>query len=181
MELYLIFIGLGLLSPILFLLYLQISSPSPPTTSSTTLRDKEGYVIKEIRPENISGKVKLIEGSKIWSATADEKIENGTRVRVSEVEGVHLKVDEIVGLEEGLEEFPPIEREIGEEMICPNCGSMLPPEAEECSVCGEVLKPSKEEELEEMEEPEEIPPIEREIEEEVICSTCGSVNPPEAE
>ncbi|MBS3782702.1 MAG: NfeD family protein [Candidatus Thermoplasmatota archaeon] len=81
------------------------SSPNTPTTTTTSLKGQEGYVIKEIIPGNISGKVKQGSGSKIWSATADEKIEKGAKVRIMGVDGVHLKVEEIVELEEPLEEL----------------------------------------------------------------------------
>ncbi|MBS3817701.1 MAG: NfeD family protein, partial [Candidatus Thermoplasmatota archaeon] len=103
MNIYIIIIGLMILLPIIYVLYvmyLLLSSPPSPTVTKKSLVGKEGRVIKEINPENISGKVKLINGCKIWSATADEKIERGKKVRISEVDGVHLKVDEIVEVEE---------------------------------------------------------------------------------
>jgi len=71
------------------------SSPSTPTTTTTTLRGQQGYVIKEIEPGNISGKVKQGNGSKIWSATADEKIEVGDKVKITEAKGVHVVVEKI--------------------------------------------------------------------------------------
>ncbi|MEF8833078.1 MAG: NfeD family protein [Candidatus Thermoplasmatota archaeon] len=90
-----IIIGLIILIAILYLVYLKFFSPPTPTTTSTTLKDREGYVIKEIKPENIKGKVKIIHSNKIWSATADHKIDSGTKVRVNEVGGVHLIVEEM--------------------------------------------------------------------------------------
>lgn len=71
------------------------SSPYTPTTTTTTLKGQEAYVIKEINPENISGKVKQRRGSKIWSATADERIEKGEKVKITEAKGVHVIVEKV--------------------------------------------------------------------------------------
>jgi len=87
--------GIIIFLPIFYLLYLKVFSTSPPTTTTTTLKDRKGFVIKDIQPENIKGKVKIIQSSKVWSATADEKIEAGTKVKINEVEGVHLIVEDI--------------------------------------------------------------------------------------
>jgi len=96
MKIYVLIIYALIISlPILYLLYLKFFSKSTPTTTSTTLKDREGFVIKDIRPENIKGKVRIIQSSKVWSATADEKIEAGTKVKIIEVEGVHLIVENI--------------------------------------------------------------------------------------
>ncbi len=75
--------------------YRAIAKPTkaPITMSSDALLGKEGIVIKRVVPESYSGKVKV--GSEIWSATADEEIEEGSRVRVTKVEGVHLHVEKI--------------------------------------------------------------------------------------
>jgi len=91
----LIIIALLLLSPFIYLLYLKFFSPPSPTTSKVTLKGREGYVIKRVRPENISGKVRLIDGGKLWSATSEKVIEAGTKVKVNDVEGVHLIVEVI--------------------------------------------------------------------------------------
>jgi len=92
-------LGIVLLLIPLFLIsrkYHQLKSPpSTPTTTSTTLKGQKGYVIQEIEPENISGKVKQGSGSKIWSATADEKIEEGTEVEIKKAKGVHVVVEKI--------------------------------------------------------------------------------------
>ncbi len=88
-------IALAILLPLLYLLYLILSSPPSPTTTSTTLKGREAFVVKKIKPWNISGKVKLINGSKIWSATADREIEIGTRVKITESRGVHVVVEKI--------------------------------------------------------------------------------------
>lgn len=87
--------GIAILLPLIFLLYMKFTAADPPTTTNKTLKNREGYVIKEIKPENISGKVKLINGSKIWSATADREIEIGTRVKITESRGVHVVVEKI--------------------------------------------------------------------------------------
>jgi len=84
-----------ILLPILYLLYLKFFSPPSPTTSTTTLKDSKGYVIKKVDPKHIKGKVKISESNRIWSATADKKIEKGTEVKIKDVEGVHLIVEDI--------------------------------------------------------------------------------------
>ncbi len=98
-----IVIVLIILLPILYLLYLKFFTPPSPTTSPTTLKNKNGYVVKEIVPENIKGKVKISQSSKIWSATADEKIETGTEVKINRVHGVHLIVEDIEKEKEKME------------------------------------------------------------------------------
>lgn len=87
--------GLYILIQVLFFIYLRLSNPPTPTTSSTTLKGKEGFVLKEVRPEDISGKVRLLKGNKTWSATSEDKIEEGAKVRVIEAEGVHVLVEKI--------------------------------------------------------------------------------------
>jgi len=74
--------------------YQYISPPSKPTTSTpTSLKGREGKVVKEIDPDDISGKVRV--GSKYWSATADERIEEGAKVKIVEGKGVHVVVKKI--------------------------------------------------------------------------------------
>jgi len=151
-------------SPVLFLIYLQLSSPSPPITTSTTLKDRQAVVIKEIQPGNISGKVKITKSSQIWSATAEDNIEKGTIVNIHEVEGVHLKVErsdeleEEKGYQEELDEISqPVEDniEMGEGLIelgrditefeaCSNCETIITIPVEECPVCGEKLEKEEE-------------------------------------
>ncbi|MFP4141758.1 MAG: NfeD family protein [Thermoplasmata archaeon] len=73
--------------------YQSISPPSKPTTTMTTsLEGQTGRVVKEIEPNTISGKIE-VRGSKVWSATADEKIEEGEKVKIVEAEGVKLVVE----------------------------------------------------------------------------------------
>jgi len=91
----LMLLGIIVLLFILYLLYLIFSSRSTPTTTPTTLKGREGFVLEEIRPENIKGKVRVIHSSRIWSATADEIIEEGTKVKINKVEGVHLIVEKV--------------------------------------------------------------------------------------
>ncbi len=74
--------------------YQYISPPSKPTTTMTTsLKGQEGKVVKEIDPDDISGKIRV--GSKYWSATADERIEEGEEVEIVEAKGVHVVVRKI--------------------------------------------------------------------------------------
>ncbi|MBS3781873.1 MAG: NfeD family protein [Candidatus Thermoplasmatota archaeon] len=91
----LIVIGIIVLFPISYLIYLYISSPLSPTTTTTTLKGREGFVVKKIKPEDISGKVKVMDRNTIWSATAEEKIEEGKKVRIKEIKGVHVKVEKL--------------------------------------------------------------------------------------
>lgn len=79
------------------LFYRRISPPSKPTTTMTTsLEGKKGIVVKEVQPDNITGRVKV--GEEIgggWSATADEKIEEGEKVRIKKSKGVHVVVERL--------------------------------------------------------------------------------------
>jgi len=83
--------------PLMFLsmkYYQYISPPTKPTTTMTTsLKGQEGKVVKEINPDDISGKVRV--GSKYWSATAEERIEEGAKVKITEAKGVHVVVEKI--------------------------------------------------------------------------------------
>lgn len=73
--------------------YQRISPPTRPTTTmSTSLVGKEGKVVKRIEPDEIKGKVRI--SNQIWSATADDFIEEGKKVIVVEGRGVHIKVKE---------------------------------------------------------------------------------------
>jgi len=156
MRLYAIIVfGIAILLPILFLIYLELSSPAPPTTTGTTLKDREGVVIKDIEPENISGKVKLKNSSQVWSATAPRGIEEGAEVKINEVEGVHLKVEEIIEEEfelpeeaeettEPETELVELESDISESEVCPSCETVITVYVEECPICGEELETSEE-------------------------------------
>ncbi len=65
----------------------------PVTVSQDILAGREGTVIRTIVPESISGKVQI--ENRIWSATSDEVIETGKKIKVVSSEGVHVKVKEI--------------------------------------------------------------------------------------
>lgn len=96
MEWYVIvLLALAILFPFIYLLYLLFSSPPTPTTSSTTLKGREGYVLKKVTPWDISGKVRVVNGNKIWSATAESVIEKGTRVKIIKSKGVHVVVEKV--------------------------------------------------------------------------------------
>lgn len=60
------------------------------TPSVDTMVDREGVVIEEIVPDELSGKVRI--GTEIWSATSDAPIPKGHNVVVVGGEGVHLIV-----------------------------------------------------------------------------------------
>ena len=165
----LIVIIIAILTPILFLLYLELTSPEPPTTTGTTLKNREAIVLKDIKPEDISGKVRVIKSSRVWSATAERKIKEGTKVKIIDVEGVHVKVESLVEPEEEMDiPEPPEELQEWEEVPEPKeevIGEEIPeieeewkekvPESEE--VIGEEI-PEIEEEgwKEKVPEPEEV-------------------------
>ena len=74
--------------------YQKISPPSRPTTTmSSSLVGRVGRVMKTVKPDEITGKVKI--ENQLWSATADEEIEEGKKIEVVEGRGVHLVVKEI--------------------------------------------------------------------------------------
>jgi inner membrane protein len=74
-------------------LYQRLAPPAPPeTTVATSLVGKEGIVTVEIKPNQITGKVRIEHD--MWSATADHIIPKGVHVVVVASEGVHVKVTE---------------------------------------------------------------------------------------
>ncbi|MFW6141141.1 MAG: NfeD family protein [Candidatus Saliniplasma sp.] len=74
--------------------YQSLSPPTKPTTTmSSSLKGKTGKVVKTIQPEEIKGKIRV--DNQIWSATADDVIEEGKKVEVVEGRGVHLLVKEV--------------------------------------------------------------------------------------
>jgi len=74
-------------------LYQRLAPPAPPeTTVATSLVGKVGIVTAEIKPNQITGKVRIEHD--IWSATSDHIISKGTHVIVIASEGVHVKVTE---------------------------------------------------------------------------------------
>lgn len=92
-----IIIALIILVPMIFVaikLYQMLAPPAPPeTTVASSLVGKTGVVLKEVVPNEISGKVR-IEGQ-TWSAMAARRIAVGTPVIVAESRGVHVVVTEI--------------------------------------------------------------------------------------
>ncbi len=83
--------------PLMFLsmkFYQKISPPSKPTTTmSTSLVGETGRVLATVEPDELKGKVKI--KNQIWSATSEETIDLGRKVRVVEARGVHVVVKEI--------------------------------------------------------------------------------------
>jgi len=75
-------------------LYQKLAPPEPPTTTvGTSLIGKQGTVLVEVRPKQISGKVEV--ENQTWSATANAAIPVGTDVRIVESRGVHIVVEPI--------------------------------------------------------------------------------------
>ncbi|NLI73940.1 MAG: NfeD family protein [Euryarchaeota archaeon] len=75
-------------------MYQKLSPPMPPTTTvATSLIGQEGVVVTMVCPGNLKGKVKI--DSDVWSATSDEAIPVGARVKVIHSEGVHVRVKNI--------------------------------------------------------------------------------------
>ena len=63
-------------------------------TNADRVLGKEGIVIKAIDPIEGKGQVKVI--GQTWSAKADHMIAEGSKIRVTQMEGVKLIVEEIV-------------------------------------------------------------------------------------
>jgi len=89
------------LSIIVVMFYRRLAPPSRVETMSYEgLVGRVGIVVREVRPDNIRGLVR-IDGD-LWPATTRGKpIPRGTRVRVVGVEGVHLVVEPVEGPEQG--------------------------------------------------------------------------------
>jgi membrane-bound ClpP family serine protease len=87
---------------ITILLYQRLATPGPPTTTAAeSLIGKSGIVTKEIIPESISGKVRIM--NQIWSATSVESISKGERIMVVDSKGVHVVVKRIQKRKESLD------------------------------------------------------------------------------
>jgi membrane protein implicated in regulation of membrane protease activity len=69
----------------------------PLSTSMDTLVGQTGEVIREVEPDNISGKVKI--GEQIWSARSSGRIPVGEKVIVTRAQGVHVFVCKLSGKE----------------------------------------------------------------------------------
>ncbi len=85
----------ALISSIITVTFYRKMAPGqrPQTTSMDILIGKEGVVVKMVQPDSISGKVQI--ENQIWSATADNAIEKGKKIKVTNSEGVHVRVKEI--------------------------------------------------------------------------------------
>lgn len=84
-----------------FFIYKRMAPPGRPTTlSSDALIGRMGTVSRDISPGNIRGKVKI--DQEIWSATAEQVIPEGIKVKVTRVEGVKLIVRPLSDKESGV-------------------------------------------------------------------------------
>ena len=73
-------------------IYKSIAPPAPPETSSGgSLIGKTGMVTTKVIPDRIKGKVRVENQS--WSATSKVVIPIDTRVKIINMEGVHLVVE----------------------------------------------------------------------------------------
>ncbi len=78
------------------LIYRSLAPPSKPVTMSYKgLVGAIGIVVSEVKPDTMEGQVRI--NSDIWSATTrePEPIPVGAKVKVVDVEGVHLIVERI--------------------------------------------------------------------------------------
>lgn len=74
-------------------LYQKLAPPAPPETIvATSLIGREGIVTSEVRPNSLTGKVRIEHDN--WSATSDKIIPEGRKVVVKASEGVHVIVEE---------------------------------------------------------------------------------------
>ncbi len=75
-------------------LYQRLAPPAPPqTTVATSLVGMKGVVTKKVRPNSLTGKVRI--DHDVWSATSDKEIQEGSKVVVKSSEGVHVFVEEV--------------------------------------------------------------------------------------
>lgn len=75
-------------------MYQKLAPPGPPeTTVATSLIGKEGVVEVEVVAGTMRGKVRI--SNVIWSATSEQTIPVGKKVKVMHSEGVHVIVKEI--------------------------------------------------------------------------------------
>ncbi len=84
--------ALSMLGAILFYQRLGRSQPTATTITESNV-GKIGIVTEDIEPHSLHGKVKI--KHQIWSATADEHISKGAKVKVVDWEGVHVIVEKI--------------------------------------------------------------------------------------
>lgn len=92
------------LTYVTILLYQRLAPPSPPTTTvGGSLIGKTGRVVREIVPDSIQGKVNI--DHVVWSATSEEAIPEGVKVRVVASRGVHVRVERMT--KEEVKQPPP--------------------------------------------------------------------------
>lgn len=73
--------------------YEKLAPPDQPAYGAIeALIGTEGFVIKTVEPNSLSGKVSI--NHREWAATAGKRISVGTKVLVVKGEGVHLEVKE---------------------------------------------------------------------------------------
>jgi len=73
--------------------YRYLGRPEPPSTTITdTLVGQTGTVTVSTIPGTLKGKVRI--GSDVWSANSERPIPEGTRVKVTRSEGVHVFIEE---------------------------------------------------------------------------------------
>ncbi len=73
-------------------LYQKLAPPEPPTTTvGTSLIGKQGTVLVEVKPKQITGKVEV--ENQTWSATAEKEIPVGIDIIIVESRGVHVVVE----------------------------------------------------------------------------------------
>ena len=73
--------------------FLKTKENSTIPTNIYGIIGKKGIVIEDINDIDYTGKVKV--AGELWSATSNEDLEKGTRIEVTEVNGVKLKVKPI--------------------------------------------------------------------------------------
>lgn len=97
LEWWSIIVAIIVLIPMIFAaikLYQMLAPPAPPeSTVATSLIGKRGTVLKEVVPNEISGKVHI--ENQTWSATAQRSIAAGKPVIVVDSKGVHVVVAEV--------------------------------------------------------------------------------------
>jgi membrane protein implicated in regulation of membrane protease activity len=82
--------GISMVASIMF--YRRLGRTQPTTTTITESNvGKIGVVTVDVEPGVLKGKVRI--QHQIWSATADESIPKGTKVRVIDWDGVHVIVE----------------------------------------------------------------------------------------
>lgn len=86
----------SMLGAVMFYRRLGRSQPTATTITESNV-GKMGIATEDIEPHSLKGKVRI--SHQIWSATSDEFIPKGSKVRVVDWEGVHVIVEEIKGEE----------------------------------------------------------------------------------